>query len=212
MSKIKTIIGIDEAGRGCLAGPVVVGAALIKEGFKKPAGLPVLKDSKKMSPLQRRAWYDWVNKEGKSKGIIIAVSSVNPQMIDKINISQASNLAAERCLKKLLKTNKQIKAEIILDGGLFVRSKVWQEQYLSPQIKSIKTIISADNQFTAVKIAAIMAKVKRDNFMNKVSLKYKNFGFEKHKGYGTTEHIKAIKNMGAIHNFHRKTFITRWLS
>ncbi len=212
MKKVKVKIGIDEAGRGCLAGPVVVCAALIPIGFKHPKYLPILRDSKIMSTTQREAWHSWITKEGEGQRISVFIASVTPHTIDKLNISRAANLAASKCLDRMLKIHKGIKADVILDGGLFLKDKIWQQQYLSSQLISIQTSSFADKQFPAVQIAAIMAKVTRDAYMKKIALKYKNFGFEKHKGYGTEAHIKAIRAMGPIAGLHRKTFLTRLVS
>lgn len=213
------MIGIDEVGRGCLAGPVTVSAALVSGRFREPANLPELRDSKTMTRLQREAWYEWIKEKGENAGIFISISSVMPKTVDRINIAKAANLAAWRSLNKLLaeqegfllETNlpsrKLAKTSIILDGGLFLKSRNFQNK--GEFSFSAETIIGADKKFREVKIAAIMAKVTRDAYMRRVALKYPEFGFERHKGYGTKTHIDALYQNGAIEGFHRQTFIKK---
>ena len=216
-------IGIDEVGRGCLAGPVTVSAVFIPAGFKEPAGLPDLRDSKLMTRLQREAWYEWVKKEGAEKGIAIAVSSVMPRSVDRVNISMAANLAAWRSVNKLLylqagtgvsrfeacpSCQSFAEVEIILDGSLYLKSRTFQKKGDFPfGPLTVKTVIGADRKFKEVKLAAIMAKVTRDAYMGRMAEKYPEFGFERHKGYGTKLHFEAIKKRGTIEGFHRKTFL-----
>jgi len=203
MKTIKIRVGLDESGRGCLAGPVVVAAALIPSDFKKPASLPQLKDSKTMTRLQREKWQKWIKEKGKYFGVYITVSFIMPATIDKTNITKAANLAAWRSLQKLLALQKYTIAQIILDGGLFLKSRTFQES----KDLSIKTIIKADTKFVEVQLAAISAKTARDDYMRRIATKYPGFGFEIHKGYGTKNHIKIIKKRGSIEGFHRQTFL-----
>lgn len=211
-------IGIDEVGRGCLAGPVTVSAAFVPAGFKEPAGLPELRDSKLMTRLQREAWYDWVKNEGLSRGIAIAISSVSPRVVDRINISMAANLAAWRSVNKLLcfqngigadlSRSKFAKAEIILDGSLYLKSRTFQKRGDFPSGPlCARTVTGADRKFKEVKLAAIVAKVTRDAYMRRMAEKYPGYGFEAHKGYGTRAHLEAIRREGIIEGFHRKTFL-----
>jgi len=203
MKTIKNRVGIDEAGRGCLAGPVVVAAALISSDFKKPDNLPQLRDSKTMTSLQREKWQKWIKEKGEYFSVYVAVSFVMPATIDKINITKAANLAAWRSLKKLLALQKHATAKIILDGGLFLKSRTFQES----KDLSVKTIIKADTKFVEVQLAAISAKTARDDYMRRIATKYPEFGFETHKGYGTKNHIKIIKKRGLIKSLHRRTFL-----
>ena len=207
-------IGIDEVGRGCLAGPVTVSAALIPAGFKEPAGLPELRDSKLMTRLQREAWYDWVKNEGLSRGIAITVSSVSPRTVDRINISMAANLAAWRSINKmfLLQDGNSalpcVKAGIVLDGSLYLKSRTFQKRGDFPfGPLHARTITGADRKFREVKLAAIVAKVTRDAYMRRMAERYPEYGFEAHKGYGTRLHLEAIRREGIIEGFHRKTFL-----
>ncbi|MDD5547540.1 MAG: ribonuclease HII [Candidatus Pacebacteria bacterium] len=192
MSSKKYIIGIDEVGRGPLAGPVAVCALALPEGLKiKKTGL---KDSKKLSAKQREEWLEYIKK---CPQIFYAVSRVYPNIIDKINISQAANLAANRSLEKLFGTYKlnYKKCRVLLDGGLFVSEKY-----------KARTIIKGDEKITAIKLASIAAKVDRDGLLEKYAEKFKKYGFDMHKGYGTKHHIKIIKKHGPL-KIHRLTFL-----
>ena len=202
MSKFE--IGIDEVGRGCLAGPVVVASVLIPTNFKPPKELPTLQDSKKMTAEQREKWVEWV----KSGRINFAVAFITTEEIEKLNISGAANLGAWQSLTDILKDCPNIEVDIVLDGGLFVKDKNFQEELLKEKekISSIKTITGADDKFNSVKLASVIAKVLRDEYMQSLSVEYPAFGFESHKGYGTTEHKRAIENNGLIEGVHRKQF------
>ena len=204
MKTIKNRVGIDEAGRGCLAGPVVVATALIPNDFNKPADLPQLRDSKRMTSLQREKWQKWIKEKGEYFGVYVVVSFVMPATIDKINITKAANLAAWRSLQKLLVLQRRANAKIILDGGLFLKSRTFQ----GSKDLFAETIIKADTKFVEVQLAAISAKTTRDDYMRRIAIKYPEFGFETHKGYGTKGHMRAIKKRGAIRGLHRQTFLT----
>ncbi len=189
--KYRYIIGIDEVGRGPLAGPVTVCAAAVPRGMKfdpLPNGVK-LDDSKKLTARSREAWA----KKLKEYGLVFAISSITPAVIDRINIAKAANRAAERSLKKLAEQKGiPLKQSLIfLDGGLYVDGG--------------RTVIRADGRINAVKAASILAKVRRDKYMKKAALEYPKYGFEKHVGYGTKSHIAAIKKHG-LSSVHRKTF------
>lgn len=230
--KPKYIIGIDEVGRGPLAGPVVVAALALpqnsclsgrqaklriknaelrtteksknSEFLILHSKLAKLRDSKKLSPQQREKWFDWV-KENK---ILYAVASVSPRIIDKINISNAANLAAQNALERLIKNavpaGRQAKlriknCKVFLDGGLYLkRSKIQDLRF--------KTVIRGDEKIPAISLASIVAKVTRDKKMKEFHKKYPRYGFDKHKGYGTKYHIRAIKRNG-VSKIHRKSFL-----
>lgn len=185
------IIGIDEVGRGPLAGPVTVCAAAISRGMKlTPLENGVrLDDSKKLTAKSREAWV----KKLKKAGVAFAITSVSPAVIDRVNISRAANLAVKRSLKKLTE-EKEIPIEhsvVFLDGGLFVEGG--------------RTMIKADQKINAVRAASVLAKVHRDRYMKRLSIKYPAYGFERHVGYGTRAHLAAIKKHG-LSPVHRKTF------
>ncbi|MFA5173527.1 MAG: ribonuclease HII [Candidatus Paceibacterota bacterium] len=195
-------IGIDEVGRGALAGPVVVGVAAVPYGFKmKEKDLPILKDSKKLSEKQREEWFSFIKKEPK---IFFGTARVNVLGIDKINITQAANLAAGRAIFKLIKKigEKNIKS-IVLDGGLFIKNKRFQEEIFKKTDK--KTLPKADEKFKEVMLASIMAKITRDRYMKKLHKKFPEYGFDRHVGYGTKLHREKIKLCG-ISLAHRRSF------
>jgi ribonuclease HII len=198
MAKIKYIIGIDEVGRGALAGPVAVCAAALPKNIKIKSKIK-LKDSKKLNLKQRIYWENWL----KSKNsIFYSVSFVSNKVIDKINISNAANLAAFRSFEKLKEKLKSgTNFSVILDGGLYLKNK-------SDSIKIAKTIVKADEKFNAVKIASIIAKLNRDRLMVKAKKTWPLYGFDIHKGYGTEKHFDAIKKYGES-EFHRLTFIQK---
>lgn len=207
MKKLRYIIGIDEVGRGALAGPVTVAAVAImvnpKPIFargKSPEGLirdpkPRLKlrDSKKLTPRQRETWFGYIKTH---PGIFYTTAGVSPKIIDKINISNAANLAATRALDKLTK-NLKLKAEsckIFLDGGL----------YLLKSLNS-RTIIKGDEKVPAIMLASIVAKVSRDRLMKKLHGKRPQYDFINNVGYGTKKHLRTIKKYGRL-PIHRKSF------
>ena len=192
------IIGIDEVGRGPLAGPVITSAVLLPPKLKiKKRGLKI-KDSKKLTAKQRLQWYQWLKTHPQIK---FAVARCQPTTIDRLNISQAANLASYRALIRLTHNSKFIigKTKILLDGGLKLPSHI-----------SHKTIIKGDEKYNAIKLASILAKVTRDKFMEKKHKLFPQYGFIKHKGYGTKKHIQAIKKHGPC-SLHRLTFISKFV-
>ncbi len=200
--KKRYILGIDEVGRGALAGPVTLGAVLILENQKNwPQYLGVLKDSKKLSPLKREKWFLYLKKEK----IFYAVYHVSFKKIDKINIFNATNFGVLKVFLKIIKKSnfqdfKNLK--IYLDGGLFLKTNLVKKN-------NIKTIIKGDEKIDAIKLASIVAKVSRDKKMMKLSQKYPVYNFKKNKGYGTKEHILKIKKYG-ISKIHRLTFLKNY--
>jgi len=199
MKKAKYIIGIDEVGRGPLAGPVVVAAVALPRNSKlriKNAELKLpLRDSKKLSPKQRENWFKFIKKSA----LCYSIASVPPKIIDKINISNAANLAATSALGALIKNYKlRIKnCRVFLDGGLFLNSKFC--------ILNSTTVVRGDEKIPAIMLASIIAKVTRDRQMLRLHKKYPRYDFNQHKGYGTKKHIKAIKKHGRS-KIHRKSF------
>lgn len=199
---MKHVVGIDEVGRGPLAGPVVVCAVAIPEGWRiriMNYELGKLKDSKQLSPKQRERWLEYF--EGHPK-IFYAIAQVSPKVIDKINISAAANLAAWRAFQKLIHNSQFIihNSDVYLDGGLFLKKKGF---YLGA-----KTIIKGDQKIPAISIASIIAKVYRDGLMDKMAKKHPGYGFEVHKGYGTKKHYSALKKLGPS-SIHRLTFLRK---
>ena len=181
LKKFKIVAGVDEVGRGCLAGPVVSAAVILKKGVQ----IKNLKDSKKLTFEQRIE----VSKDIKKNSFFsIGVASVKE--IEKLNILQASLLSMKRAILSLPK-----KPDLILVDGIF-----------APQ-NSIKcrTIIKGDEKIKCISAASILAKVYRDKIMIKMSKKYKNYSWNKNFGYGTKQHILGLKKYG-LTTMHRKNF------
>ena len=176
-------VGLDEAGRGCLAGPVVAAAVILP----KKIFFPELKDSKKTSYNERITLREKIEKIA----LDVKVSVVDPYEIDRINILNATIKAMHNSLSKL-----SIKpTHIIVDGNRFLKYK---------QIPHY-CIIKGDSKFLNIAAASIIAKTYRDELMDKLSKKYTNYLWEKNKGYPTKKHKEMIKKWG-LSPQHRKTF------
>ena len=220
------IIGIDEVGRGALAGPVTVVALALQTNIRtsqvhKTCDVPKLKDSKKLSSKQREEWFKWIKKHTnklENVSMFYAVESVSPKIIDKINISQAANLAATSALKALIKNYKlRIQnCKVYLDGGLYLRALRIENRELrsdnkikncnsQSSILNSQTIIKGDEKIPAIALASIVAKVHRDKLMKRLHKKYPRYDFINNVGYGVKKHIKAIKKYG-LSPIHRKSF------
>ena len=174
--------GVDEVGRGCLAGPVFAAAVILS----KKIDVKEIKDSKKI-PFKKRIIISKYIK----KNSIYAIGSASVEEINKINILNASLLSMKRALKKL-----KSKPSIAYVDGLFAPKNV--------KIKC-KTVVKADEKITCVAAASIVAKVTRDLFMIKLAKKYPGYNWNKNFGYGTASHIKGLKKYG-ITKHHRKNF------
>jgi ribonuclease HII len=203
MAKFKYKIGIDEVGRGPLAGPITVAAFLMPiNGKLFSKKLPRLRDSKKMVKSARLQWAKYLKTR---QNYSFAIASLSAKTIDKLNISNSANLCAEKVIyklgQKMQEKNILKKSKVYLDGGLYVGDK---------RKKIGKTIIKGDEKIKVISAASILAKVHRDNLMSKYALKFKPFGFEGNKGYGTKKHILALKNFGPT-IIHRKTFIKNFI-
>jgi ribonuclease HII len=166
------LIGIDEVGRGCWAGPLLVVAA-------KGENLPAVKDSKLLSRLQRETLYDQL-----SAACSFGEGWVEPAEIDEHGLTQAMRLAVKRALTALKVTHQD---EIIMDGAI---------NYCSPEFTNVQCVIKADSLHPIVSAASIYAKVTRDNYMVELARKYPGYGFEKHVGYGTAAHTQALRELG----------------
>lgn len=176
-------VGCDEAGRGCLAGPVVAAAVLLPDGFNNP----VLNDSKQLSKKKREELEIIIKKESISFGIGI----VSPQEIDKINILNASFLAMHRAIDKI---NEKIEL-LLIDGNRFNPYKKVEH----------KCIIKGDAKYTSIAAASVLAKTARDNIMKNLSEEYPQYDWENNQGYPTKKHREAIQKFGA-NKYHRKSF------
>ncbi len=176
------IAGIDEVGRGSLAGPVVAAAVILpNQSF-----IPYIKDSKKLTP-QKRAELYYVILE---KAIDVGIGIVDANIIDRMNINQATFLA----MKKAIINLKKIPDYLFVDG------------FKIPQVNiSQLPLIKGEDKSISIASASIIAKVYRDNIMVQYDQKYPQYYFKKNKGYGTKEHLTALKRYGAS-EIHRKTY------
>ena len=183
--RFKTIVGIDEVGRGCLAGPVAAAAVVIKKPIKD---LKNVRDSKALTEKQREEIFE---KAKNHPDIEWAVSYVQPKIIDKININKATMLAWKKCFKKL----KQKPDFLFLDGNQEISNLKIQQ----------KAVVKGDQKIFVLSLASIMAKVSRDRLMKKMDKKYPAYNLAIHKGYGTKLHFEKIKKHKPA-NIHRCSF------
>ena len=181
MKKCKIIAGVDEVGRGCLAGPVVSAAVILKKGVK----IENLKDSKKLTFKQRIK----ISEDIKNNSIFsVGVASVKE--IEELNILQASLLSMKRAILSLPK-----KPNLVLIDGIF-----------APKVLiKCKTVIKGDEKIKCVSAASILAKVYRDKIMIRMAKKFKNYSWNKNFGYGTKEHMMGLKKYG-LTAMHRNNF------
>lgn len=186
-------IGVDEVGRGPVAGVVTVCAVAVPKG-KNKAWLRGIKDSKKLTKQQREEWFEKTIEKRNNRTIYFAVSSVGVRYIDVSGITKALRIAVGRSLNKL--RIKPRECHVFLDGLLYAPSK----------FKNQKTIVKGDEKKSIIALASIIAKVYRDRKMVRLSKLYPHYGFDVHKGYGTTAHYKSIKKYG-ICEIHRKSFL-----
>jgi ribonuclease HII len=183
----KIIGGIDEAGRGPLAGPVISACVIIDQSFLIKGDLEKVRDSKKISAKQRELIFPIIKKSVKA----VAIGVCHNKTIDKINILQASLLSMKKALK-----NTNLKPDIILIDGKFTLPEIKIKQEAIP---------SGDSNVFSIAMASIIAKVSRDFIMNEFHKRYPEYCFNKHKGYGTELHRKMIKLYGPC-PIHRLSF------
>jgi len=189
----KDYVGIDEVGRGPLAGPVAV-CAFLWYGERFPKELKGIKDSKKISENKREEWYEKILQFKKERKCDFRVVYKSAKYIDKWGISKAIKECLKSALTPLPLNPKKV--VVLLDGGLKA-----PYEYIDQE-----TIIKGDTKEFVISAGAIVAKVSRDRLMKKLVKKYPKYGFEKHKGYGTVAHLKAIRNFG-ICDEHRRSYI-----
>jgi len=181
LKKINKIAGVDEVGRGCLAGPVFAAAVILNNGIDTKD----IKDSKKISFNKRIELCEYIKQNS-----IYALGSATVEEIDKINILNASLLSMKRALSKL-----RLKPAIAYIDGPF-----------APKLNiKYKTFIKGDEKITCIAAASIIAKVSRDLFMIKLSNKFPKYSWHKNFGYGTKDHLYGLKKYG-ITKHHRKKF------
>lgn len=183
---VKIICGVDEAGRGPLAGPVCAAAVILPPN----AEIPGLNDSKKLSDKKRRELYPIIKEQAIAYGIAFA----DHNEIDEINILQATYLAMERAINKL-----SVKPELaLIDGN---RAK----DFGIP----VQTVVHGDSLSASIAAASVLAKVTRDDLMLQMAEEYPGYGFEIHKGYGTKAHYAALTEKGPC-PIHRMTFLKKF--
>lgn len=196
MVSMKIVIGIDEVGRGPIAGPTAVAAFVLSGKIKSPQlnGKPVpMRDSKKLTRGERECWYAEISRLQKEGKCAFSVTMISAKEIDRIGIAVAIRKALAVCLVKIGANSDQT---ILLDGSL----------YAPKEFKRQKTIIKGDEKEQSIALASIAAKVTRDRHMLRMAKKFPQFGFETHVGYGTKKHYAAIKKHGLC-PLHRKSFL-----
>ncbi|HEY4510968.1 MAG TPA: ribonuclease HII [Candidatus Paceibacterota bacterium] len=192
MKRQRHFIGIDEVGRGPLAGPVAVGAVMVPQNFDARF-FRGIRDSKRLSERAREEWYEKIQSAARERKLVYAVSLVSHSVIDTKGISFAISSALCRTLRII--EAKPRACRIFLDGGLHApQNFVFQE-----------TIIKGDTLVPLISAAAIMAKVTRDRLMKRMAKRHRGYGFEIHKGYGTPAHLRAIRHHG-LSAIHRVSF------
>ena len=178
----KIIAGVDEVGRGSLIGPVYAAAVILNKSINQK----ILKDSKSLTQEKRKLLSDYIKKNS-----IWAIGKASAEEIEKINILQASLLAMKRAIKNL----KKKPSHVLIDGNKIPNLNNY----------NLKAIVKGDQKIPSISAASIIAKVSRDQFIVTLSYKNKGYHWDKNFGYGTKQHLKAIKKLG-ITKHHRKNF------
>jgi ribonuclease HII len=179
---MKILAGVDEVGRGSLIGPVYAAAVILNKSINKK----LLKDSKGLTKDMRKELDKYIKKNS-----IWAIGQASAKEIEKVNILHASLLAMKRAILKL---NKK-PSLVLIDGNKLPNLKNYKLKY----------VIKGDQKIPSISAASIIAKVSRDKFITKLSKKFNGYGWDTNSGYGTKEHLNAIKKLG-ITKHHRKTF------
>lgn len=185
--ELAAVCGIDEAGRGPLAGPVAAAAVILP----RECEILYLNDSKRLSPARRSLLFD----EIREKAVAFEIRMVLPERIDEINILQATYEAMRKAIEGL-----SVRPELLLNDAVTIPGVD------IPQLP----IIKGDAKSVSIAAASILAKVARDRMMEEYALLYPDYGFEKHKGYGTAQHIAALRKYGPC-PIHRRSFISHFV-
>lgn len=191
-------IGVDEAGRGCLAGPVVAAAALFPSGFNFAEALPGLDDSKKLTAKAREKLVPAIKMHSAAWGIGISW----PEEIDRVNILNATFRAMSRAVSRLRNTPGL--PPLVIDGNHTIRAEAWNAVTTLPLPRQ-HAVIGGDALVPQIAAASVLAKTFRDALMEKLDARHPGYGFALHKGYGTKAHLAAIAQLGP-NRMHRKTF------
>jgi ribonuclease HII len=178
------VAGVDEAGRGCLAGPVVAAAMVFPHWLAWPEGL---NDSKKLSRVSRRRLFEEIRE---MSGVVWAVGVATAEEIDRINVLQAALLAMRRAVAGL----PQVPDFLLVDGNI-----------LPDKTKAGRAVISGDGLSPSIAAASILAKESRDRMMEQLDQQHPGYGFAQHKGYGTAAHLRALEDRGPCPE-HRRSF------
>lgn len=181
--EVNFIVGVDEAGRGPLAGPVVAAAVILPRAYNNKE----INDSKKLSEKKREELFEKIKKDAIAYGVGI----VDAETIDKINIYEATKVAMKEAINSL-----NVKFDLILTDAMKLSG------YSVPLID----IIKGDAKAQCIAAASIIAKVSRDHIMQELAKQYPNYGFEVHKGYGTKKHLDALNKYGPIKKIHRFSY------
>lgn len=187
--KDKIVAGIDEAGRGPLAGPVVCACVIMP--LTRENIIDGINDSKKLSEKKRELLFDKIIE----KAISYSIIEIDEKTIDEINILNATKLGMKKALENL-----KVKPDVVLIDAVKIDTNILQEN-----------IIKGDAKSYNIAAASILAKVYRDRLMVEISKNYPEYGFEKHKGYGTKVHVEALKKYGKC-EIHRNTFIKKFVN
>ena len=183
--KYAAVCGVDEAGRGPMAGPVYAAAVILPRGFE----LPGLDDSKKLTEKKRESLFELI----RENAVAYSVATASEKEIDEINILNATYLAMNRAIEGL-----SVKAEFALIDGNRSTGITGPNQ----------TVVGGDGIYSCIAAASILAKVSRDRFMLQMAEKYPQYAFEKHKGYGTRMHYERLREYGPS-EIHRMTFLKK---
>jgi ribonuclease HII len=190
---MKLMLGVDEAGRGPLAGPVAVGVVRCREDFDLCAAFPGLNDSKKLTEPAREAIYELLLERVAAGDVAFNVELVSHRVIDTRGITFAVRRGLGRGVRKLMPDPAE--------------GKVWLDGLLkAPKHYEQETVIHGDGLVPAIMLASVAAKVTRDRYMTRLARRFPHYGFDRHKGYGTDAHYRAIREHGPC-GYHRQSYL-----